>query len=171
MPIGYPLVSGNRFDASSIELQLNNRRYIGIQEVEYEQTLEPGVVRGIGTPQILGLTRGIHSCSGRIVMLREEFQDFTIDLQNLSIGLLEANFLGMVTYSEVPPAAIPSGLVGATSTDTIVGIRLTSTKHRFAQGSSDPIAVEMPFIARYILVNGIVPINNLLKIAVAATAG
>ena len=170
MPIGYPLVNGNRFDASSIELQINGKRYIGCTDCTYEQTLEPGEVRGL-SPQLLGLTRGIQKCSGTITILREEFDDLTLDLQNLAVGLLEANFTITVTYSEVPPVAIPSGVVGTTSTDTIVGARITGTRHKFSAGSSDPISVEMPFMARYILVNGIVPLNNLLQIATAASAG
>lgn len=170
MPIGYPLVNGNRFDASSIELQINGKRYIGVTECDYEQTLDPGEVRGL-SPQILGLTRGVQKCSGRIVLLREEFDDLTVDLQTLAVGILEANFTITVTYSEVPPVAIPSGVVGTTSTDTIVGVRITGTRHKFSAGSSDPIGVEMPFMARYILVNGVLPMNNLLQIATAATAG
>ena len=167
MPVPYPLSSGHRFDASSIELQINGKRYIGCAECEYEQTLDPGVVRGLAA-QPLGFTRGILTCQGRVVMLREEFQDLSTDLQALAVGLLEAIFTASITYSELPPAAATAILT--TSTDTIVGMRFTTTRHRFAAGSSDPIQVEMPFIARYILVNDIAPLNNLYKLAIAATA-
>lgn len=168
MPVTYPLITGVRFDASSIELHLNGRRYIGITEMEYEQTLEPGEVRGLSA-QILGYTRGIQKATGRVMMLREEFQDLSVDLQTIATGLLEANFLAMVHYSELPPMSIP-GNPSATSTDSIIGLRFTGTRHRFAQGSGDPIVVEMPFVARLMLINGIQPMNNILKYAIASIA-
>src|SRR6266849_4949904 len=149
MPLGYPLVSGVRFDASSIELKINTLRYIGVTEIQYEQELLPGEVRGLN-PQILGFTRGMYKVSGTLTILREEFQDLTSNM--------------------VPPAAIPTGAVAGTSTDTIVGMRFTGTRHRAQGGSSDGLTVEMPFIARYLLTNGIPALNSLLKMAVAATA-
>lgn len=164
----YPLITGNRFDASSIEIKINNKRYIGCTEIDYEQTLEPAEVRGM-SPQVLGFTRGIQKCGGRIVMLREEFQDLSLDLITLSVGLLEANFLGMVTYSELPPVASVA-LPLFTSVDTIVGMRITGSKHRVQAGSAEPLTVELPFVARYIMVNGIPPLNNLMKAAFAASA-
>jgi hypothetical protein len=101
MPIGYPLVNGVRFDASSIELKINLQRYIGITQVQYEQSLEPGEVRGLN-PQVLGYTRGLYRVSGTISMLREEFQDLTTNFQTVVVGLLEANVVCSVTYSELP---------------------------------------------------------------------
>ncbi len=168
MPVTYPLITGVRFDASSIELSLNGKRYIGVTEMEYEQTLEPGEVRGLSA-QILGYTRGIQKAGGRLMMLREEFQDLSIDLQTLATGLLEANFLCSIHYAELPPLSIP-GNPFATSTDQIWGLRFTGTRHRFQQGSSDPIVVEMPFVARIILVNGLQPMNNILRFAIASIA-
>lgn len=166
--LSYPDITGVRFDASSVELRLNGKRYIGVQEAEYEQTLDPGEVRGFSS-QILGYTRGVQKASGRIVMLREEFQDMSIDLQTLAVGLLEANFLCTILYSERPPSSVP-GNPQATSADSIWGMRFTGTRHRITQGSSDPITVEMPFVARLILVNGIQPMNNILRHAIATFA-
>jgi len=168
MPVTYPLITGVRFDASSIELNLNGKRYIGVSEMEYEQTLEPGEVRGLSA-QILGYTRGIQKAGGRLMMLREEFQDLSVDLTALATGLLEANFTASIHYSELPPMSFP-GNPSATSTDMILGLRFTGTRHRFQQGSSDPLTVEMPFVARLMLINGIQPMNNILKYAIAAIA-
>src|SRR6266852_2850033 len=169
MPLGYPLVNGVRFDSSSIELKINTLRYIGVTEIQYEQELLPGEVCGLN-PQILGFTRGLYKVSGTLTILREEFQDLTSNMVTVAQGLLEGNVVCSITYSEVPPAAIPTGAVAGTSTDTIVGMRFTGTRHRAQGGSPDGLTVEMPFIARYLLTNGIPALNSLLKMAVAATA-
>lgn len=171
MAIGYPLVNGDRFDASSIELQLNTKKYIGVKQVKYKQSLEPGEVRGF-SPQVLGFTRGLYKVEGSIQIYREEFQDLSVDLQTIAVGLLEANFLATITYSELSPlnGALPTGVVGSTSTDTIVGMRFTATDHTVDAGSSDPLVVELPFVARYCLISGIAPLTNLFRIAQVAAS-
>lgn len=168
MPATYPLTTGNRLDASSIELNINGKRYIGFSEMEYEQSLEPGEVRG-ATPQVLGYTRGIYKAGGTLTILREEFQDLTLDLQTLAVGFLEANFVATVTYSELPPLA-SLAIPGFTSIDTLIGLRFTSTKSIIKTGTADPLIVTLPFVCRMILVNGIQPMNNILKYAIAAIA-
>jgi len=171
MPIGYPLVAGDRFDASSIELKLNAKKYIGVKSVKYKQELEPGEVRGF-SPQVLGYTRGLYKVEGSIQIYREEFQDLSIDLQTLAVGLLEANFIATIVYSETGTLnnVLPAGIVGATSMDTIVGVRFTGTDHSVEAGSSDPLVVELPFKARYLLVNGMAPLTNLFRIAAVAAS-
>jgi hypothetical protein len=164
-------VQGDRFDASSIELVLGTKRYIGVKQVKYKQSLEPGEVRGF-SPQVLGFTRGMYKVEGSIQIYREEFQDLATDLQSLAIGLLEANFQAVITYSEAltTTGAIPSGVIGATSIDAIVGMRFTATDHSIDGGTSDPLVVEMPFVARYMIVNGFAPLNSLLKVAQVAAS-
>ncbi len=171
MPIGYPGVNGDRFDASSIELQLNTKRYIGIKQVKYRQSLDPGMVYGFSA-QPIGRTRGQYKCDGSIQIYREEFQDLSVDLQTLAFGLLEANFLCAITFSELNPlnGALPSGVVGGTSTDTIVGMRFSATDHSADAGSSDPLVVEMPFTAMYQITHGIPPLTNLFRIAQVAAS-
>lgn len=164
MSIGYPLVAGSRFDASSIELTINGKRYIGAKEISYEQTLDQGEVRGFA-PQVLGYTRGIYKAEGSISLFREEFADLSADLASIAAGILEAGFLCTVTYSEAQAASLPVPSASQTQIDTIVGMRLTKTSHSASSGSTDPLVVTMPFVARYILVNGQLPISNLLKVA------
>jgi len=168
MPVTYPQLAGNRFDASSVELTINGKRYIGAIAGRYTQTVTPGVVRGLAS-QILGWTRGIQDCSGSFTLLREEFQDLTTDIATIATGILESGMLVTVTYSELPPAASGFGLPLTTGTDTIVGLRFTGTTHAFNAGSSDPLSVEMPWIARYILINGFSPLNSLFKAAAASS--
>jgi hypothetical protein len=169
MALGYPLINGVRYDASSVELKINAQRYIGVASLDYEQGLDPGIVRGLN-PQALGFTRGMYEVSGTIALYREEFNDLTTNFLTVAQGLLEANVLCTVTYSELPPAAIPTGAVSGTTTDTIVGMRFTRSRHSVRAGSSDPLVVELPFIARYLLVNGVPALNQLLKGVQAATA-
>lgn len=171
MPIGYPGVNGDRFDASSIELQINTKKYIGVKSVKYRQSLEPGMVYGFSS-QPIGRTRGQYKCEGSIQIYREEFQDLAIDLQTLAVGLLEANFLVTVTFSELSPlnGALPTGVVGSTSTDTIVGVRFSADDHSAEAGSSDPLVVELPFTAMYQLTHGIPPLTNLFRIAQVAAS-
>lgn len=169
MPLGYPLINGVRFDSSSVELKLNTLRYIGITEIEYEDGLAPGRVDGLN-PQALGYTRGKYDAGGTIRILREEFNDLTTNLLTIAQGTFEANMVCTVTYSELPPAAIPTGSVAGTTTDTIVGLRFIKKRHQVSASSSDGLTVEMQFIARYILTNGVAPLNQLLKGALAATA-
>src|ERR1700737_1380775 len=169
MPLGYPLINGVRFDSSSVELKVNLQRYIGVTSIQYEHGLNPGIIRGLN-PQALGFTRGIYDASGTLSLLREEFNDLTPNLLTVAQGLFEANIICSVTYSELPPAAIPTGAVSGTTTDTIIGMRFTRSRHSITGGSSDGLSVEMPFIARYILVNGVLPLNQLLHGVAAATA-
>jgi hypothetical protein len=171
MPIGYPGVNGDRFDASSIELQLNTKRYIGVKQLKYRQSLEPGMVYGFSS-QPLGRTRGQYKCEGSIQIYREEFQDLSVDLQTLAVGLMEANFLATVTFSEVNPlnGALPTGVVGSTSTDSIIGMRFSATDHTAESGTSDPLVVELPFTAMYQITNGIPPLTNLFRIAQVAAS-
>ena len=161
----YPLSAGNRYDASSVELRISGNRYIGITECDYEQTLEPGEVRGLHA-QVLGFTRGIQKCSGRLVMLRDEFDDLTEQLATIVTsaggGILEANFMLTVTYKE------DAIVIGQITTDTLFNVRFTATKHRFQAGSSDALTVEMPFVYQYALVNGAAAIGNLLRGIIAA---
>lgn len=168
MAVNYPLTLGERLDASSIELNCNGKRYIGFSAIEYEYSLEPGEVRG-GSPQVLGYTRGIYKAGGTLTFWREEFQDLINDLQTLAVGVLEAQFLVTITYSNLPPLAALA-IPGFTSTDTILGLRLTSGKHNIKSGSADGLEITLPFVAPLILVNGLQPMNSLLRYAIAAVA-
>ena len=166
MPVGYPVINGNRFDFSSVELQLNGRRYIGVKAINYKQEIDPGEVRGTA-PQLLGRTRGTYKAEGSIELYREEFADLCSDLQALAVGFLEANFLCTVTYSELPPNGIPNSLPSPVQTDTLVGLRFKSDDHSMQSGSSDPIVVKLEFTLMYLMVNGSLPVNNLLKLGAA----
>jgi hypothetical protein len=114
----------------------------------------------------------MYKVEGTIQIYREEFQDLVVDLQTLAVGFLEANFLATITYSELSPlnGALPTGVVGSTSTDRIFGVRFSATDHSVESGSSDPLVVEMPFTALYVLINGVFPLTNLARVAQVAAS-
>jgi hypothetical protein len=171
MPIGYPFANGDRFDASSIELTLNAKKYIGVKRIAYRQARNPGLVYGLSA-QPLGKTRGTYAVEGTIQIYREEFQDLCVDLQQLAVGLLEANFLCTVTYSEVDPLSgkIPTGGVGSTSRDELIGMNFTATEHAVEGGSNEPLVVELPFMAMVLNVHGIPPLAGLMRVAQVAAS-
>ena len=169
MPIGYPFLNGPRMDAGSIELRLNFKRYIGIKSIKYKQAVKPGTVYG-ALPQPLGFTRGTYDAvTGEIAFYREEFQDIITDLQVFAVGFLEAMFVGSVTYSELPPNAVPGNPAGA-STDQILGMRFTGSDHSAEMGSSDPLVVTCEFMALVLFAGGKPPLNALARIVTAQTA-
>jgi hypothetical protein len=169
MPLGYPLLNGPRQDAGSIEIKLNAKRYIGIKSISYKQEIDPGVVYG-GLAQPLGFTRGIYKpVEGEIVFLREEFVELTSDLQILAVGLLEAQFAAIITYSEVPPASVPGNPLN-TSKDEILGMRFKASDHKAEFGTNDGLVVAMPFMALMLFVNGKAPLNSVVRAVTAASA-
>lgn len=162
-PVTFPLGAGPRFDASSIELVINGQRYIGCSEVEYSQELMPGTVRGL-TPQAIGFTRGVYSAKGSLTMYREEFQALTQQIAALAQGgFLEAMFLIDITYSEL---LLPLNF----SHDSIWGVRFTEDLHKIQAGSGEALTVQVPFVALYVLVNGIIPFTALAQIATAVAS-
>jgi hypothetical protein len=164
MALGFPIINGNRFDFSSVELKINGKRYIGVKELSYKHSLEEGEVRGTA-PQVLGRTRGLYKAEGSITLFREEFDDLSSDLQVLAVGLFEANFLITAIYSELPPNGVPSGMVGDTQTDELIGSRFKSAEMKGSGGSSDPLVVQLDLSILYIKQNGLPPLNNLIQMA------
>lgn len=148
-PLPFPLSTGTRYDASSIELRFQGQRYIGCTEMEYSQELIPGVARGF-TPQAVGFTRGVYTAKGRVTMFREEFDQLVSDATAiLQGGFMEAMLIGEVNYDSA--GGIP-GLLSVT--DQIIGMRITEDSHKISAGSGDALTVDMPFVALYILVGG-----------------
>jgi hypothetical protein len=162
-PINYPLGAGPRFDASSIELVLNGVRFIGCSEFEWNQSLKPVEVRGF-TPQAIGFTRGVYNVSGRVTMYRSEFDFLALTISALGLGFMEAMILGTVTYQEHQPLLLPD------AKDELFGIRFTEDAHKISAGSGDALAVDLPFVALYALVNGLPAFGALSRIATSAGA-
>jgi hypothetical protein len=102
----YPLINGNRFDGSSVTVRINGKKYVGVQEIDYEAMVEPGFVYGVSTAVPIGRTRGqLKTDNASITILREDYADILSDFQALAVGFSEANFQIIVSYSEAPNLA------------------------------------------------------------------
>jgi hypothetical protein len=123
----YPLINGNRYDFSSVEITLNGSRTLGVSEVSYTSTLEPGTVFGTGS-QVLGRTRGQLEESGAITLFKQEFAEL---VDALGQGFMEASFDITISYRDNGSPLV---------TDILRGCRITSVQDSASQGS-DAIAV------------------------------
>jgi hypothetical protein len=126
MTVAYPLINGVRHSWASIEIRVAGNIVLGITEINYNDGLEPGVVRGAGARPI-ALTTGEASFDGDFTILLEEF--------NTLVSLLGPRwktvaFDIVVSYSEED-----SGLT--TIVDTIQGARITKTEAGNSSGSTD----------------------------------
>lgn len=145
----YPLVNGRRYSFASIEITANGKTYLGMKEVSYTDTCEPGEIRGTGQ-QLLGRTAGDYACEASMTPYREEADDL---IESLGDGWMLKVFDVVVNYSE---EGAPM------KTDRIVGCRIKSSENNHSQGT-DGLENPLELHPMYILRNGIAPIPNLRK--------
>lgn len=145
----YPLVNGHRMSFSSIEVSIDGKAYWGFTAVNYTDTLEGGLVRGVH-PQPLGRTRGEYSCEASLTSLLEESRDF---VKALGDGFMEKVFDVVVVYSE-------DG--NGTHQDEIQGCRVQSIAHAHASGT-DGLTVDITLMPLRIIRDGLAPMQNMLQ--------
>ena len=93
----YPLINGNKYDWSSIEIDLGDAGiFTGVKELTFTHSLEPGEVRGTRA-ELLGRTRGEYSAEGTIVVWAEEYAEI---ITALGDGFMELSFSISATYSD-----------------------------------------------------------------------
>lgn len=141
--VSYPMVNGKRHSWASVELRVNSDIILGITEIDYKASLDPGEVRGAGSAPI-AFTMGNSSFEGSFSILLEEF--------NALVSKLGAGWMGnaieiIVSYDE-------SGSGLTTIVDTIQGVRMTSVENSLSASSTDPTVRKLPFKALNILYNG-----------------
>ena len=154
----YPLVNGNRHDWSSLDIKVLGVSVFGIKSLDYNDELTPGKVYGSGAQKI-ARTRGQYDADASIEFYRAEWTELVVPLilaapQNKGLGLLECTWNIDVNY--LSEGGLP------TTTDNIVGCRLTKPSHSGSAGS-DAIAIKCDIDVMYIIRNGVVPITNLKK--------
>lgn len=151
MPIAYPLINGNRYDFSSVELNVAGALFNGVKEITYSQTLEPGIVRG-NRAQVIGRTRGPLDAEGNLTLYKLEFQSLIAALQVLGAptgaGFMEVPFDVVVNYAEVGQPVI---------TDTLRGCRIKKYEDTGAEGG-EAIATSVDLHIMLILSGGLPPI-------------
>ena len=161
----YPLINGTRFDWSSIEISfasstgvpLSNLPVIGVKELSYKQSLEPGVIYGTAA-QVMGHTRGQHKAEGAITFFKSEWGDFLTNLITAggtggasTLGSMEIPFDITVNYSEPGPSPI--------MTDILRGCRIKNVDHSNSQ-SSEAAVVKCDLSLMYFLDNKVAPIGS-----------
>src|SRR5579872_4832140 len=135
-PIAPPLITGNYYDFSSIQILVATARIKGFKSINYTSEQAPGDVYGTAAQKI-GRTRGQHKASGSFELYRPEFNDLQIALQGVggvlqpaspngsAPGLFEVGFPIVVSFAENPPLGVSSPILLPTQTDTIIGARIT----------------------------------------------
>lgn len=122
------LINGNRYDFSSVEVNLNGVPYVAIQDISYNHSKEVGYLRGT-TPHKLGRTRGEYNAEGNFTIYKADYQQFLQLLLPLALGggYMEAPFIITVMYQELRS----EGLI----TDTLEGCLITNDEDSHSQGS------------------------------------
>jgi len=124
-----PLVNGNRKSFASVEIDIKGRKYRGVTEINYSDTLEPGVARGT-SPIALGHTQGDYEAEASVSVLREEFEEI---MTQLGDGYGEVEFPITVTHAARGQR---------TTTDRLPAVRIKNVDTSHSQGT-DPTAVKM----------------------------
>ena len=147
MTVGYPLVNGNAYGFSSIELDFGGVKSRGYKEVKYSSNLEPGELRGTH-PQMLARTLGQYKAEGSLVLWTHEWNQLR---DRMGQGYMQKTFTLNVVYAEAGP-------LGA-QRDTLVGCRITKVEKGGSEGT-DGLEVSLTLSVMKILENGIDPLSN-----------
>lgn len=141
VPRGNPFINGVLYSQASVEFEANGMPVEGIKAINYKDSLDAGVVKGIG-PIARGSTLGDYKASGSIEIYRDAADDFFLALGPNGY----AQFIKM-TISYYEPAL-------GVRTDIVVP-RIGGTDTSVDSGSSDPTTTKHDlFIITPILWNG-----------------
>src|ERR1700749_4419118 len=139
----YPFISGSRHSWASIEIRVAGQIVLGIIEVNYTPTLDPGVVYGAG-PLPIAMTTGKAEFEGEFTILLEEFNTL---IQNLGDAFMTQFFDIIVSYD-----ATGTGLT--TVVDTLHGCRITKVEASNAASSTDASSRKCSIKMLQLLLNG-----------------
>lgn len=146
MSVPYPLIQGVRHSWSSIEIRLNGAIVLGVTEINYSPTLEPGEVRGAGA-RVIAHTLGQATYEGDFTILLEEFN---VLVAALGDQWMTKTFDIVVTYDE-------SGSGLSTIVDTLSGCRITKVEASNSSGSTDGSTRKCTIKYLQLLLNGVDP--------------
>ena len=149
----YPLINGLKWDWSSAEISINagaggSQTFIGIKELSWTESLEPGIVRGTSA-QKLARTRGEHDAEATMVMYTEDAMEF---LSTLGDGYGEVSF--DITCSWSGPGT-------PTKTARLEGARIVSKEGGGSQGT-DPLEMSFDLDVLKVLEDGLSMVANSL---------
>jgi hypothetical protein len=146
MPLQYPLINGNAFDFSSVEITIQGAKFFGVKAISYKATLDPGIVRG-NRAQVIGTTRGKYDAEGSIELYKLEFNEIVRVLSLLGFGFMEARFNIDVAFAEGANVAV----------DRLRTVRLKSHEDTLQEGN-DPATVRCDLHIMYLQPNGADPL-------------
>lgn len=147
-PLSYPLINGMKHDYSSVEISIDGAKFIGVKEISYKHSLEPGEVRGTRS-QLLGRTRGKYSAEGSMTLYLSEYQDLIAKLAAKGIGYLEQDFDVEVSYS---------GRNTDLVTDRLRGCRIKSADKSHSSGE-EALVVKCDLHVMYLLESDKTPLD------------
>ena len=149
----YPLLNGNRADWSSIMLDIGGGllKTIGLKELSYKGSLEPGEVRGTH-PQVLGSTLGTYSAEGSMTMYLAEYHEL---IARLGPGYMARSFNITVNYS--PRKGDP------VITDKLIGCRIKTADKSHSQ-SNEALVVKVDLFVMLVIENGGTPLPTTLGV-------
>jgi hypothetical protein len=141
----YPNINGHRFSPASCEITIAGFRMLGVLDLTYSDSLEPGRVPSNGTPMDIGRTVGKQKPTASMTLLKLEWVAL---IKRLGKGFGERPFLVGVSMFEPGP--------NPPSFDEIVGCRITKPEITIAATSTDAIAVKVEMDPMYIKYDGLV---------------
>jgi hypothetical protein len=127
-------INGKVYQYDNLEIVINGIPYAGITEINYSDTLEPGILRGTSV-YMRGRTRGSYEAEASFTIAKEDFEGVKAALISLNRGGFgEVEFLISVSYSEATSALI---------NDTIEGCRIKHQENSHSSGNSDGLVVKV----------------------------
>lgn len=152
MPLQYPLINGEYYDFASCSFDIAGTRFPGgLEEINYEDGLDPGEVRGNST-QLIGTTLGTYTASA----------DFSAYLPQMD----EFRSVLVRKYGNVYAARFNITLVlernSLTSTVEILGVRVKKISAAHKSGN-DALMEKAELHVLGIIRNGVLPYPGFKK--------
>jgi hypothetical protein len=159
----FPLINGVRHSWSSISCDIAGLTIAGITAVNYEATLEPGVVYA-GGPLPIATTTGVGSYTADIELLLAEFHQ----VQNaLGPAFFTTVFDVKVSYSDEGYTASGVPVI----IDTIQRARISKVSAGAQKQSGDAIVRKLTLVPLGMLFNGVNPMPNQPSFSIGGVAG
>lgn len=145
-----PVINGHRYSWSSIEIDLGDLGGIqtGVSAISYQQSLEPSKLRGAGSPQPSGRTRGEYDAEGSVSLYKEDADNLIALLGN---GFMEKVFDITVSYADTG---------NPVRTDKLFGCRIQTDEQDFSPGG-DALEVTFSLNVMKLQRNGFDPLLNM----------
>lgn len=155
-----PVINGNKFSFSSIDLRPMGQRITDFKEVEYSTELDPGVMYGTSAAPV-GRSRGLQKTEASITLYREAWLAFQASLILLSTtsnlnplgnpaGWMEVSWDAMISYAETPVSPVQK--------DVLKGARIKKWTANHSE-SNEILTVKLDLHVMQIILNGSAPLN------------